>query len=71
MSHKHGKRTHYIFGRIYFYFSFVYFGCVFNETIIPLAFVEYVMIVANSALRSSLAIYRIISNVRAWNNGSL
>jgi len=43
MSHKHGKRTHYIFGRIYFYFSFVYFGGVFNETIIPLALVEYVM----------------------------
>jgi len=68
MNHKYGKRTHDFLGRIYFYFSFVYFGGVFNKTIIPLAFVGYEMIVANSALRASLAIYQIISNARSWNN---
>ena len=30
---------------------------VFNKTIIPLALVEYEMIIANSALRASLAIF--------------
>ena len=30
---------------------------VFNKTIIPLALVGYEMIIANSALRASLAIY--------------
>ena len=35
---------------------------VFNKTIIPLTLVEYEMIIANSTLRASLAIYRLISN---------
>ena len=39
-----------------------------NKTIIPLALVEYEMIIANSALRASLAIYHLISNSRSWNN---
>ena len=41
---------------------------VFNKTIIPLALVGYDMIIANSALRASLAIYRLISNAPSWNN---
>ena len=45
--------------------SFLYFGGVFNETIIPLALVGYEMIIANEALRASLAL---ISNARSWNN---
>ena len=40
----------------------------FNKTIIPLALVGYEMIIANSALRASLAIYHLISNARSWNN---
>ena len=48
--------------------SFLYFGGVFNKTIIPLALVGYEMIIANLALRTSLAIYHLISNVRSWNN---
>ena len=35
-----------------------YFVGVFNKTIIPLALVGYEMIIANSALRASLAIYQ-------------
>ena len=35
-----------------------YFVGVFNNTIIPLALVRYEMIIANSALRASLAIYQ-------------
>ena len=34
-----------------------YFVAVFNKTIIPLALVEYEMIIANSALRASFAIF--------------
>ena len=37
--------------------SFLYFGGVFNKTIIPLALVGYELIIANSALRASFAIY--------------
>ena len=33
---------------------------VFNKTIIPLALVGYEMIIANSALHASLAIYHLI-----------
>ena len=59
-----------IFGGVFICFSFnlLYFGGVFNETIIPLALVGYEMIIANSALRASLAIYHLISNARSWNN---
>ena len=41
---------------------------IFNKTIIPLALVGYKMIMANSALCASLAIYHLISNARSWNN---
>ena len=34
-----------------------YFLAIFNKTIIPLSLVGYEMIIANSALRASLAIY--------------
>ena len=39
-----------------------YFVGVFNETIIPLALVGYEMVIANSALCSSLTPYHLISN---------
>ena len=38
--------------------SFLYFGGVFNKTIIPLALVGYEMII----------IYHLIYNARSWNN---
>ena len=44
---------------------------VFNKTIIPLALVGYEMIIANSALRASLANYHLISNALSWNNCKL
>ena len=52
--------------RFYFFFksSLLYFGGVFNKTIIPLALVGYEIIIANSALCASLAIYHLISNAR-------
>ena len=43
---------------------FLYFGGVFNKTITPLALVGYEMIIANSTLRTLLAIYHLISNAR-------
>ena len=48
---------------------FVYYlGSVFNKTIIPLALVGCEMIIANSGLCASLAIYHLISNACSWNN---
>ena len=41
---------------------------IFNKTIIPLGLVGYEMIIANSALCASLAIYHLISNAPSWNN---
>ena len=35
---------------------------VFNKTIIPLAFVGYEIVIANSALRASFATYHLMSN---------
>ena len=46
----------------------LYFVGVFNTTIIPLALVGYEMIIANLALRTSFAIYHLISNTHTWNN---
>ena len=61
MLYEYGKRT-------FFKFSLLYFGGDFNKTIIPLALVGYEMIIANSVLCASLAIYYLISNARLWNN---
>ena len=70
MLYEHGKRTVIFLGRFQFFlkFSLLYLGGVFNKTIIPLALVGYEMIIANSALCASLAIYHLISNARLWNN---
>ena len=46
-----------------------YFVGVFNKAIIiPLVLVGYEMIIANWALRASLAIYHLIFNAHLWNN---
>ena len=66
MLYKYGKRTRDFFGRI-FQSNFLYFEGVFNKTIIPLVLVGYEMIIANSVLRASFAIYHLISNARSWN----
>ena len=46
-------------------FSLLYFWGVFNKTIIPLALVGYEMIIANSGLCASLAIYHLIFPMHA------
>jgi len=59
----------FFFGRFYLNLSLVFIlGSVFYEAIAPLALVGYEMIIANSALRVSLANYHLISNARSWNN---
>ena len=68
MLYKYGKRKCDFLGRFIFYLVlFAISWGVFNKTIIPLALVGYEMIIANSALRASLAIYHLISNARSWN----
>ena len=70
MLYEYGKRTRDFFLDVltFFKFSLLYFWGVLNKTIIPLALVGYEMIIANSALCASLAIYHLISNARLWNN---
>ena len=56
MIYKNSECKRDFFGLFYCSPSFLYFGGVFNKTIIPLALVGNEMIIANSALRASLAI---------------
>ena len=66
MPNKYGKCTRDLGAFLFLLVStFLYFGGVFNKTIILLALVGYEMIIANSALRASLAIYHLISNARS------
>ena len=62
MPNKYGKCTGDFGAFLFLLITFLYFGGVFNKTIILLALVGYEMIRANSALRASLAIYYLISN---------
>ena len=70
MLYEYGKRTRDFFEAYLFFFKFslLNFWGVFHKTIIPLALVGYEMIIANSTLCASLAIYHLISNARLWNN---
>ena len=70
MIYKKGERVRDYLGLFISYCSLVFYILVgvFNKTIIPLALVGYEIIIANSALRASLAIYHLISNARSWNN---
>ena len=70
MLYEYGKRTRDFFLGVFIFFKFslLYFWGVFNKTIIPLALVGYEMIIANSSLCASLAIYHLISNARLRNN---
>ena len=70
MLYEYGKRTRDFFEAVLFFLSLVcyIFGGVLNQIIIPLVLVGYEMIIANSALCVSLAIYHLISDARLWNN---
>ena len=53
MIYKNGERMRDFLAFLFLLWSsFLYFGGVFNKTIIPLALVGYEMIIANSALRT-------------------
>ena len=67
MLYKYDKRTINFWGALLLYFILIFsifsiFSGRFNQTIIPLVLVGYEMIIADSALRVSLAIYHLISN---------
>ena len=68
MLYEYGTRDFFEAFFYFFKFSLLYFWGVFNETIIPLVLVGYEVIIANSALCASLAIYHLICNARLWNN---
>ena len=70
MIYKNGERMREFFGPFCFYCSLVLyiFGAFLIKKIIPLALVGYEMIIADSALHLSLAIYHLISNARSRNN---
>jgi len=62
MLYEYGKRPG-DFGAFFLVqFSFVYFGDVFNETIIPL--VGYEMTIANYTICTSVSIFHLISKKR-------
>ena len=61
MIYKNGERMRDFLAFLFLLWSsFLFLGGVFNKTIIPLALVGYDMIIANSALRASLAIYHLL-----------
>ena len=70
MLYEYGKRTRDFLRRFLFFlkFSLLYIWSVFNKTVIALALVGYEMIIANSVLCASLAIYHLIFNARSLNN---
>ena len=72
MLYEYGQRTctRDFFEAFLFFKSLVSYisGGVFQKTIIPLALVGYEMIMANSALCTSLAINHLVSNACLWNN---
>ena len=68
MLYKYGKRTRESLGRFYFSLVLYNFGGVFNKTVIPLTLVGYEMIIANSAISASLAIYHLVFNSLSWSN---
>ena len=56
MIYKNGERMRDFWAFLFLLWSsFLYFGGVFNKTIIPLALVGYEMIIVNSALDFSLS----------------
>ena len=61
MLHKYGKRTLDFFGRFFFSFSLVSYilGAFLIKTVIVLALAGYEMIIANSLLCTSSAIYHL------------
>ena len=46
----------------------LYFGGIFNKQLFHSRLLDMRLVIANSALRASLAIYHLISNARSWNN---
>ena len=70
MLYKYGKRTPQFLGRFYFHFSLVFynFEAFLMKQLFHSRLLDQEMIIANSALGASLAIYHLISNARLWNN---
>ena len=68
---KNGKQERDFWG-VYFIFSLVYFSMFWGSILIKQLFhsrlLDMRLVIANSALRASLAIYLLISNARPWNN---
>ena len=61
MIYKNGERMRDFWAFLFLLLSsFLYFRGVFNKTVFPLELVGYEMIIANSALGASLAIYHLI-----------
>ena len=71
MLYKYGEQTRDYFGRFYSLLSlffYINFGGVFNEQLFHSRLLDMRLVIANSALRASLAIYHLISNARSSNN---
>ena len=66
MSHN-TMESKWIFGHFYYYLSLVFYilEAFSNKTSIPLTLVEYEMIIANSTLRTLLAMYHLALSLLA------
>ena len=66
MIYKNGERMRDFLALLVFIISLVFY--ILGAFCCSFALVGYEMIIANSALRASLAIYHLLSNARSWNN---
>ena len=69
MLYKYGKQTHDFWGMfipclVYFFYNL---GVFLIKQLFHLRLLDMRLVIANSALQASLAIYHLISNVRSWN----
>ena len=66
---KYGKQTRDFWGFLLLVSSnFLYFGAFLIKQLFHSRLLDMRLVIANSALWASLAIYHLISNVRSWNN---
>ena len=66
---KYGKQTRDFWGVLLLVSSsFLYFGAFLIKQLFHSRLLDTRLVIANSALRASLAIYHLISNARSWNN---
>ena len=70
MLYKYGKQTRVFLGRFYSWFSLFFYilGAFLIKQLFHSRLLDMRLVIANSVLQASLAIYHLISNACSWNN---